>query len=374
MSTARNNTILFRVDASRNIGAGHVVRCLTLAVEFRLRGFRPIFVCKAHEDNLIDHILEFGFECHSLPCSTLNTSNFSAGSYSSWLGSTVGEDAALTFEIWRTINPIATVVDHYSLGADWERYFKTDESILVAFDDLANRAHCCDILIDQNLVDNFAIRYKNLVNQKCELLLGPDYAVLQQEYTALDHKFQHRTGPIKNIVVSFGAVDQFDLTGKTIEACLELGRSGVSTDVVVGHMNKNYNSYEKTTRTSDYINIHKNLKSLAPLFRQADLGVGAAGGTCWERLFFGVPSIIAVVAENQLASATELERRGLVRNLGEASSVTKEKIYSALQTCLKIADISTWSKECTSIIDGFGAQRIVNAISQRISKKMVGGY
>ena len=82
-----------------------------------------------------------------------------------------------------------------------------------------------------------------------------------------------------------------------------------------------------------------------------------------------MPSVIAVVAENQLASATELERRGLAKNLGEASSVTKEKIYSALQACLKIDDISTWSKECTSFIDGFGAQRIVDAISQRISKK-----
>ena len=68
-------------------------------------------------------------------------------------------------------------------------------------------------------------------------------------------------GPIKNIVVSFGAVDQFDLTGKTIEACLELGRTEVSTEVVVGHMNRNYDSYEATTRTFDHINIHKNLKS-----------------------------------------------------------------------------------------------------------------
>ena len=285
MSTARNNTILFRVDASRNIGAGHVVRCLTLAVELRSRGFRPIFVCKAHEENLIDHILQLGFACHALPCSILKTSNFSADSFSSWLGSTIGEDAALTLEIWRSINPIAMVVDHYSLDADWERYFNKDESVLVVLDDLANRAHCCDILIDQNLVDNFAIRYKNLVNQKCELLLGPDYAMLQQDYTMLDHRFQHRMGPIKNIVVSFGAVDQFDLTGKTIEACLELGRTEVSTEVVVGHMNRNYDSYEATTRTFDHINIHKNLKSLAPLFRQADLSVGAAGGTSWERLF-----------------------------------------------------------------------------------------
>ena len=166
VSTARNNTILFRVDASRNIGAGHVVRCLTLAVELRSRGFRPIFVCKAHEENLIDHILQLGFACHALPCSILKTSNFSADSFSSWLGSTFGEDAALTLEIWRSINPIAMVVDHYSLDADWERYFNKDESVLVVLDDLANRAHCCDILIDQNLVDNFAIRYKKFSQPK----------------------------------------------------------------------------------------------------------------------------------------------------------------------------------------------------------------
>ena len=97
MSTARNNTILFRADASRNIGAGHVVRCLT-AVELRSRGFN-LFLCARHEENLIDHILQLGFACHALPCSILKTSNFSADSFSSWLGSTIGEDAALTLEI-----------------------------------------------------------------------------------------------------------------------------------------------------------------------------------------------------------------------------------------------------------------------------------
>ena len=138
-------------------------------------------------------------------------------------------------------------------------------------------------------------------------------------------------------------------------------------------MNRNYDSYEATTRTFDHINIHKNLKSLAPLFRQADLSVGAAGGTSWERLFLGAFGHCCCGGE-PASIGNELERRGLAKNLGEASSVTKEKIYSALQACLKIDDISTWSKECTSFIDGFGAQRIVDAISQRISKKLVGGY
>ena len=345
--------ITFRTDASVKIGSGHVMRCLTLALFMKEQGCNCKFVSKKHEGNLIDKISSYGFEVYVLE-------DFPESSSSpNWQKDALQTKKSINSE---TIDWL--VVDQYELDERWEKELRPLVKKIFVIDDLANRKHVCDVLLDQNLVSNFKTRYQSLVNKSCKTLLGPQFALLQPDFQLIRER-KHRVDKIASILVYFGGSDIHNLTGKTIEAFQKLDRGGIRLNVVLGFDSPNKDIIRKQIEQDERISLHNILPSLAPLMKRSDLAIGAAGATTWERCCLGLPSLVITIADNQKAVAEELGSRGLIKYLGHHDSVSSSSLYSALEECLEVKSLDDWSEDCMDLVDGLGTRRVCSALMQQ---------
>ncbi|MGO3642221.1 MAG: UDP-2,4-diacetamido-2,4,6-trideoxy-beta-L-altropyranose hydrolase, partial [Psychrobacter sp.] len=142
--------VVFRCDASIQIGTGHVMRCLTLADELTSQGAKCYFICREHEGNLIDFITQKGYEVYKLEAIPLNNSNKDKAEstlfHSEWLGTSQAEDAKQSIDIISDIEPEWLIIDHYALNDYWEQKLRPYCNKILVIDDLADRKHDCDVL------------------------------------------------------------------------------------------------------------------------------------------------------------------------------------------------------------------------------------
>lgn len=357
--------VAFRADASRQIGSGHIVRCLTLARALRDQHIETLFICREHPCNLADWVAAEGFQVARLPVDEVVSQLMPMHRH--WLGASPDVDADRTCSILDQHGFDATwlVVDHYALDTAWERRVRQHAERLMVIDDLADRAHDCDVLLDQNLVANYQTRYDSLVGAETRKLLGPRYALLHPDYASLHKVVHYRNGPPRRILVYFGASDVMNLTGLTLSAFVALGRNDVLMDLVIGTSNTLQDALTDQARGHPNISIHKQLPSLAFLMAQADLAIGAGGTTSWERLCLKLPSIVVTVAENQRAIAEELHRRGLILWLGDASEIDRQQMQSAISAMLERKRQPELNDTEPLPIDGCGVGRVIDVMKDQ---------
>lgn len=359
MLSPRN--IIFRVDASLEIGTGHVMRCLTLAEAMRERGCECQFICREHSGNLIDLISERGFTTHGLPAADVEQDlahGLDSPAHAAWLGADWGTDAAQVRAAIGQMEVDWLVVDHYAIDERWERELRPFYRKLMVIDDLADRNHDCDLLLDQNLVEGWQERYYGKVPDNCALLLGPEYSLLQPMYAKLHDRIPPREGPIRRILVYFGGADTENLTGITISAFESLESEDVSMDVVINPASPHAESIRKLAAKDGRIRLHERLPSLAHLMAKADFAVGAGGATSWERCCLGLPSAVITLAENQRPIAAELHKLRLVQWLGHKDEVDEHTMAEALRRLMENGLESGWSERCGYTVDGKGTTRV----------------
>jgi UDP-2,4-diacetamido-2,4,6-trideoxy-beta-L-altropyranose hydrolase len=353
--------IVFRTDASLRIGTGHVMRCLTLASELRRRGMDCRFACRPMEGDLFQRIREEGFEILALP----DAEGTGEGEGSEpWLAIHWQEDAEQTIHAMEGFRPDWLVVDHYGLDARWEMALRPHCARIMAIDDRADRPHDIDLLLDQNLVADLGTRYQGLLSEQAVPLLGPRYALLQPIYPDLHPRTPPRLGPVRRILIYFGGADNDNHTGQAIEAFLGIGRADIILDVVTNPSCLWAEDLRKQVRGHANIQLHESLPSLAHLMAIADLAIGAGGATSWERCCLGLPALVAVLADNQQPIAEELNRRGMVRIVGDGDSVMASSWRAALKEVLEDREgLADWSDRCRTLLDGRGAGRVADILA-----------
>ena len=179
-------SFVFRADASVQMGNGHFMRCLTLAEYLKKRGAKITFISRLHEGNLFEHISKKDIEIIALPKPEVfahASSNTERDNHAEWLGVSQENDAKETIKALGDDQPDWLVVDHYGLDEVWEKAVRSYVKNIMVIDDLANRSHCCDMLLDQNRFENMETRYDALVHAGCTRLIGPKYALLRTEFT-----------------------------------------------------------------------------------------------------------------------------------------------------------------------------------------------
>lgn len=353
---------VFRVDASRKIGSGHVMRCLTLAEQLSAQGSQCGFISRAHPGNLIELIRERGFEAIVLSLDPASPAAVRSDGYEHWLGCDWRSDAEVTHAALGTLRPDWMVVDHYALDARWEALIRPCCNRLAVIDDLANRSHDCDLLLDQNAVADAEIRYEGKVPHSCQLMLGPRHALLQSRYAALRGEACPRSGVVRRVLVYFGAADSGNLTGLTVEVLLELARPEITVDVVVDPAHPHATSLATKLAAHRNFTVHGRLPTLAPLMKSADLAIGAGGATSWERCCLGLPSLVITLADNQRPIAAELDRLGVLRWLGHQDEVDAAALRSALVDLVDGRRTAEWSRRALALVDGLGAARVAEML------------
>tara|TARA_R110002111_G_scaffold145581_1_gene212060 strand:- start:13187 stop:14290 length:1104 start_codon:yes stop_codon:yes gene_type:complete len=361
--------ITFRADASVQIGTGHVMRCLTLAEALRNHGHQCAFICRDHPGHLAELIAQKGFEVHLLResgLSELNAEDDTTLAHAEWLGASWQQDAEQTLNVLSGASTDWLVIDHYALDARWESQVAAIANKVMVIDDIADRQHECDLLLDQNLGRMFE-DYNGLVPEACTRLIGPRYALLRSEFGKIrERSLEHRQNPrLRRILITLGGVDQDNVTGQVLDA-LALSQLPPETelDIVMGAAAPGLEAVRQQSETLPFkATVSVNVSDMAERMCLADLCIGAAGSTSWERCCLGLPSVIVVLAENQRGIGQALEQSGAAYLVGREGLLESlgRLLNELVSTGGALVSLSSHAK---TICDGQGSSRLVVELSR----------
>ncbi len=354
--------VLFRTDASFEIGSGHVMRCLSLAQEFRERKASCVFACREMPGDLSSFIAKQGFHVLRLPAAKSgHLPNGDSVPHASWLGADPATDAGETIQASSGEDFDLLVVDHYGIDAFWERKLRSHCGRLLVVDDLADRAHECDFLVDQNFNPAAHRKYGSLTSSRTALLLGPEFAFIRRPIReARNSRIRTRT-EIKHILIFLGGSDPGNFTQVALEALAPF--RGLKIDVLAGMQNVHTAKLREKFGTRENISIRTHTDAIEELMLQADLAVGACGVTTWERACLGLPTVIVSTAVNQVRVARSLDEAGYVVYLGPAESVSPEQIAQAVENLRSRPErVREMSERSMVLVDGQGLERIAERV------------
>lgn len=368
--------IAFRTDASLQIGSGHVMRCLTLADRLKAQGADCHFIGRAHQGHLLETIHQHGHTVSGLVSSKLlqnkvdkvteKTEEEERGrSYETWLESAWQSDAEETKSILMRIQPDWLVVDHYALDFRWEKAISPYCRRLLVIDDLADRSHQCDLLLDQNL-GRQAYEYTALVPSHCRLLIGPVFALLRPEFAALRNyslQRRHVGSPLNELLVTMGGIDQPNATGKILQALKTSSLpQGCRITVVMGLRAPWLENVRDIAEQMPWpTEVVVNVNDMAQRMAASDLAIGAAGGTSWERCCLGLPTLMVIIAENQKTGANALHAVNAARLIGTVSDIAA-RLPRAIEEFLDSEDLLLLSRAASSIVSGEGVDKVISAM------------
>jgi UDP-2,4-diacetamido-2,4,6-trideoxy-beta-L-altropyranose hydrolase len=332
--------IVIRADASAKIGAGHVIRCLTLADVLKQNGAEITFLSQDMPHALAAQVVEKGHAVLS-----------------------IADDEGCLSVLMR-MKPDWLIVDHYGLGARFERAMRPAAQAILVIDDIADRAHDCDLLLDQNLGRD-AEDYRSLVPEGCRLLIGPRYALLRPDFLQFRERSLKRRerGEVRHILISMGGFDSNNVTGdvlRALSAC-ELP-AGASISVVMGRDAPWIDDVRALIGTLPWpVEVLVGVRDMAQLMAESDLAIGAAGGAAWERAVLGLPALLVILADNQRPGANALAKAGAARLLPENRPIA-ETLCEEIAALMQPAMLRQTSRASAAITGGEGAQAVAKAL------------
>ena len=368
--------ILIRVDASLKIGSGHVMRCLTLAKQLRYDGANVIFVCREHQGHMQTKIEENAFICLLLSNEesakiSIESEIDSETEYLSWLGCSLEKDVEQTIKIAKEYSDKYLmnnqydwiVCDHYAIDKSWHQLARKFTKKILVIDDLANRKYDCDVLLDQTfLCEND--KYENKINSDTYRLYGTDYALLGSDYSDLrtDGLLQKRQlicQPTK-ILVFMGGSDKVNWTIRVLNTLNTVNLSSsylkqLSIDIVIGSQYQYKVELSSLITTSELkISLLENINNMAERIADADIAIGAGGGSSWERCCLALPTLTCVVADNQRELSAKLESFGAII-VWETEKELKRKLTDIFIESNRLSEMSLASSK---VCDGRGTKRV----------------
>ena len=324
--------LLFRADASSEIGSGHIRRCLTLAEAIQRLGTHKIQFMSdlSGATHLRDNLTNLGIN-------VLNPLTDLIPTDTDWL-----------------------IIDHYKIDIEWETKHSQENRKILVIDDLANRKHLCDVLLDQNYFKDIDSRYTNLVPKNCNQLLGPRYSLLRTEFSNALKKYNRKFNSVNSLLINFGGTDP---VGMTLKALLLVKDFDLQIDVVVGQGVSDLEEIKKNC-TNKNIKLHIQTNKMAEIILNSDLAIAANGTSTWERSCLGLPTISISIADNQVELSKCLHEINGCFYIGHYSdNDISFKIKEQLNSCMNDPqNLEGQSQVIRKLSDGQGADYVAKVI------------
>jgi UDP-2,4-diacetamido-2,4,6-trideoxy-beta-L-altropyranose hydrolase len=352
--TRKSGAVVFRVDASREIGHGHVMRCLTLADALRARGKDCLFVCRAHDGHLANVIRARTHDVQLLPRPIDRRG---------WLGESQDVDAEQTIAALAGTRPGWLFVDHYAIDARWEERMAREVQRIAVIDDLADRDHACVLLLDQTLGRRES-DYAERVPRGCRILAGAGYALVRPEFAGLRSASLGRSSRgISHIVISLGGIDLMGATSRVLDALDRLEKPAFTIVAILSASSPSLGLLrERAVRMRHRTRVLVEPGDYAAQLARADVVVGAAGTSAWERCTLGLPTLLLVLADNQLLVARQLQQAGAAEMIGDLEDVD-DRLPTAVQRLAKSpARLAVMRAAAAAVTDGAGTSRVIAAM------------
>jgi len=363
--------VVFRADASLTIGTGHIMRCLTLAEALRKEGVNCRFICREHIGNLNALIRQKGFEVLCLPVDYLYQNGktikmFSEDSvlYADWLGTDWETDAQQVISSIQEEIIDWIIVDHYGVDTHWESLLKSHSKKLMVIDDLANRRHDCDLILDQNLGRN-AKNYLSLVPNNCEILVGPKFALLRDEFGEIRKKvLSHKSiGKLHNLLIMMGGVDLLNASGHILRTLINCDLpQDLKINVVISNKSPWIEKIrEQAIQMPWETKVLVDGLKLSYVMSESDLAIGAPGISAWERCCVGLPTLLVVLAENQIDAAKALVDSGCNQSVGGFNEISTN-LGRTLEIMKDPVNLLRSRELAFTITDGNGTNLVVQKL------------
>ena len=362
--------IVIRVDASLQMGSGHVVRCLTLAEGLRNRKFNVSFLSQRLPGHFFAQFAARGFSVGSLPALEYDgcvPERDSAVPHAGWLGVDWQHDAGHAAEVLSAVNRPADwlIVDHYALDKRWEDAMRPYANHIMVIDDLANRPHNCDLLLDQICTEDH-LRYEGLLPSRCRKLFGSKFALLRPEFPAARAHPDFPAEFVDNNVahVFFGTSDKAGHTMRFSRLLLEQFPS-LHLKIAVG------GSFAHQDRLADMalqfggrVAWQQGVTDMAAHMRDCSIAVGTPGMSTWERACMGLPAAHLTNAASQVDILLSLQESGFCELLGHVESITDEEFVTGMAHFLGDRTRLTRMRQMgIESVDGKGVERVIGELT-----------
>lgn len=338
------------------------MRCLTLASALRDVGADCHFLCRDLPGQLTELLQERGYNSHLLP-GPAEFEDDGTTPHSGWLSVSQARDTQECRAVLAPIGPDWLVVDHYALDVRWERALRPLTRKLMAIDDLADRTHHCDLLLDQNL-GRAPSDYAGLLPEGTNALLGPQYALLRPEFAKLRAaSLSRRTKPkLGRVFVAMGGMDKENSTAQVLDALDDttLPDDSKITVVMGRHAPWLGEIRARAARMRHATEVLVDVRHMAQLMVESDLAIGAGGTTTWERCSLGLPSVQVALADNQIDITAAVARAGAAI-FSEVSDLVSALAVVTEQEGLP-ERFTEMSRNAADITDGNGTMRVVEAL------------
>lgn len=257
------------------------------------------------------------------------------------------------------------VVDHYELDRAYESAARRFARKIAVIDDLADRDHDCDLLIDTT-AGRKASDYATRVPDRIELLLGPNYAPLRPEFAVARARRATHSRDHRRMIINFGGADPDDATSAVLAALATMTIPGdLHIDVVLGHGARHAaHVAAQFSSLPNQFQLHLDAPDMVSLITQADIAIGAGGVSALERCCLGVPSVLIVIADNQRlvsGSLAEANAAHVAHNGAEAAAFALALLEDRIA-------LSIMGKCAASLCDGRGSARIASWIDPETAK------
>lgn len=369
--------IAVRADSSQAIGNGHIMRCLTLSDELGRLGHDVVYLCRDYSTSIIDLVKTRGFKVLLVEKPAALEQAGIPADEAAQIEDARSTLASLKQAPWAEADSAASrhlvellIVDHYGLTGAYQQEVRPHVGLLMVIDDLAASAHHCDLLLDQTF-GRTDTDYRDLVESDCKLLLGADYSLLRNDFRILrsrSARLKINVGKRQRIFISFGGVDQDNLTGRVLRWLIPQLGTDYRVDVLLGSNAAHLKDVETLLSEMDGYQLHVGVPDVARLMADADVAIGAAGTTSWERCCLGLPSLMVVMADNQQEVSRSLQAAGAALVAGRSESLSEEDLIALLDSLLSDDDLyRNMVLASLRICRGDGVSRVARQVTTLLS-------
>ena len=325
-----------RCNSGLKIGIGHVMRCFSLAETLTDMKCKVNFICEELEGNIIHFLKEKNFEVLSIK----NDNDVK--------------------QILKDNSNSSLIIDDYNIDEKFETIVRPYVKQIIVIDDLANRKHNCDLLLDQNFSGKNIDKYNNFIPKNCVRLFGPRFALLRNEFLE-NRRVRNINFPVKNIFISYGGVDSTDETTKVLVAIKNLKNNNLKVNAIIGDSNIQREKIRDLCSLIPNVNFISKFDGISKIMNESDLAFGAKNSSMWERMCLGVPSIVTITSEDQINATEALSENQYIINIGLAENVSS-KDYERILNEISEKELNEISKKSYELVDGKGTKRSAEQI------------
>jgi len=335
--------ILFRVEATKEFGLGHLTRCLALADKF-VELNDDVDITFITSSNSVSEIANrIGFKVIHLP---------------------LYDNVAGELNYYKSkLNKAIFVTDIPNIHESYLKALKKNNCLVVSLDDESDTVFHSDILIKPNINPNVSHFYSS----DTQYYEGAKYVILKKEFEKYAEKMKIRNEYPKSLFLCFGGSDNNNITRKIVNV---VKKTNLNSTVVIGSLYPYKDELLKSIEGYDNVDIKRDVNNIDEFIYNADLAIISGGTLLYETAAVGTPSIIICQNQDQNDESELFAKNKAAINLGLFNRICEDVIRNTILGLMSDCNTRTLLiKNAKKFIDIKGADRIVKIIIKEFSRR-----